>query len=178
MTVRPELQLMDYAERQHEVVQLYLQGSTVAEIAREVGIPKANALSMLEEFKSFAASHDIMRSRARETVAQVDLHYTKLIKESYEILDDAKQVNSLPQRANAVKLIADIEQRRFQMMKDSGLLKYDDVMERFLKEEHKNKLLVQIIREEVLSCPRCRTRVAERLSEVTDEAEVIDLGNV
>lgn len=169
--------LYEHAQQLNEVVQEYLKGQNAAQISRITGMPAGAVQVLLDEFKQFASNHQVMQQHAKEVVVKVDMHYDKLLERTYTVLDEAESQGTRRERLDAIKLLKDIENTRFQMMQSAGLLKQDEIMEKLLAEERKVELLTAILREEVLSCPRCSLRVADRLSEVTDQAEVIDLGN-
>lgn len=171
------MELYEHAERMNNVVQEYLKGQNVAQIAKTLGIKREDAVTMLDEFQRYASNHSVMQQHAKEVVVKVDHHYDKLIGRTYDVLDEAEQVGTRRERLDAIKTIQSIEKTRYEMMQSAGLIKQDELAERLLEEERKVAILTAIIREEVLSCPRCSVTVAARLSEVTDQAEVVTLGD-
>lgn len=171
------MELYQHAERLNNVVQEYLKGQNVAQIAKTLGMKREDAMLMLDEFKSYASNHAVMQQHAKEVVVKVDHHYDKLIEKTYGVLDDAELQGTRRERLDAIKTIKDIEKTRYEMMQSAGLLKQDELAEKLIEEEHKVAVLTAIIREEVLSCPRCSVRVAGRLSDVTDQAEVVVVGD-
>ena len=119
------------------------------------------------------ANNEAVRVRAREALAGADQHYNHLIKQAYEVIDDANTTANLSAKTTAIKLILDIEGKRIDMLQKAGLLENKELADQLLEQEQKQEVLVGILREVSGDCPRCRNEVARRLAQVSGQEEVI-----
>jgi hypothetical protein len=98
-----------------------------------------------------------------------------LIKEAWKTVEDADQAGQLNVKANALKLISDIETKRIAMLKEVGLLDNAEMADQIAQTEHKQDILVKILKEVTASCPKCKMDVARRLSQITGVVEPIEI---
>jgi hypothetical protein len=127
----------------------------------------------VKEWRSMVANNEAVRVRAREALAGADQHYNHLIKQAYEVIDDANTTANLSAKTTAIKLILDIEGKRIDMLQKAGLLENKELADQLLEQEQKQEVLVGILREVSGDCPRCRNEVARRLAQVSGQEEVI-----
>lgn len=169
-------ELLDHIEEVNRVATEYIKGLNESEISKELDIPKARVSALLREWKSMASNSEAVRARAREALASADVHYSKLIKQAYEVIDEATQGQNLGAKTNAIKLVLDIETRRIDMLQKAGLLENKELAEQLLETERKQELLMKILTEVSGQCSTCKPKVLSRLAEVagpTGEAVVI-----
>ena len=77
-------------------------------------------------------------------------------------------------KASALKMIADVEQKRIDMLQKAGLLENNELSAQLLETERKQEILMSILKEVTSDCSHCKVEVAKRLSEVTGKVEPID----
>lgn len=167
---------MDHIEEVNAVATEYIKGLNETEISRELDIPKARVSALLREWKTMASNSEAVRSRAREALAAADQHYNKLIRQAYEVIDDANANQTQNTKLAAIKLVLDIEKERIGMLQKAGLLENKELADQLLETERKQELLVKILAEVSGQCPTCKPKVLSRLAEVsgpTGEAAVI-----
>lgn len=168
--------ILTHIEEINAVATEYIKGLNETEISRELDIPKARVSSLLREWKQMASSSEAVRSRAREALAAADQHYSKLIKQAYEVIEDANTASNLTAKTTAIKLVLDIETRRIEMLQKAGLLENKELADQLLETERKQELLMNILKEVSSQCSICKPKVLNRLAEVsgpTGEAVVI-----
>ena len=168
--------ILTHIEEVNAVATEYIKGLNETEISRELDIPKARVSSLLREWKQMASSSEAVRSRAREALAAADQHYSKLIKQAYEVIEDANTASNLTAKTTAIKLVLDIETRRIEMLQKAGLLENKELSDQLLETERKQELLMNILKEVSSQCSICKPKVLNRLAEVsgpTGEAVVI-----
>ena len=73
----------------------------------------------------------------------------------------------------ALKLIADIEAKRIEMLNKAGVLEANSMADQIIETERKQAILVEILRDVTAKCQNCKWEVAQRLSEVTGRVEQI-----
>jgi hypothetical protein len=98
-----------------------------------------------------------------------------LIKEAWKTVEDADQAGQLNVKANALKLISDIETKRITMLKEVGVLDNAEMAAQIAETEHKQEILVKILKEVTATCPKCKMDVARRLSQITGVVEPIEI---
>ena len=169
-------ELLDHIEEVNRVATEYIKGLNETEISKELDIPKARVSTLLKEWKSMASNSEAVRSRAREALASADVHYSKLIKQAYEVIDDATTTANLSAKTAAIKLVLDIESRRIDMLQKAGLLENKELADQLLETERKQEILMGILKEVSGECSTCKPKVLKRLAEAsgpTGEAVVI-----
>lgn len=162
-------EILDHIEEVNRVASEYIKGLNETEISKELDIPKARVSSLLREWKTMASNSEAVRARAREALAGADQHYSKLIKQAYEVIDEANQSAALGAKNQAIKLILDIESRRIEMLQKAGLLENKELADQLLETERKQELLMKILMEVSGTCSKCKPEVLRRLSEVSGE---------
>ena len=165
--------LAEHIDEVNTVATEYLTGKTETEISNELALPRTRVVSLIKEWKSMAANSEAVRVRAREALAGADQHYSVLIKEAYDIAEEAKTQQALGQRTAALKLILDIEKSRLEMLQKAGLLENRELAEKLMETETKQKAILDIITEVVNDCPVCKPKVLGRMSGVGSEPVVM-----
>ena len=169
-------ELIEHMEEVNRVASEYIKGFNESEISRELDIPRARVSSLLREWKSMASNSEAVRSRAREALSGADQHYSKLIKQAYEVIDEATTNSNLSAKTAAIKLILDIESKRIDMLQKAGLLENKELADQLLETERKQELIMVILRDVAAKYPQIKTEIMKRLAEVsgpTGEAVVI-----
>jgi hypothetical protein len=167
-----DLELADHWERINKVVAEFLRGNTdPTKIAKITGFTRKDVIEYLNEWRGVVQSDRQVQMRAREALGAADQHYSMLIKEAWDIIEEATTTSNLPQRTAAVKLVADIQQKQIDMLQKAGVLENNEMAEKIIETEEKQQLLASIIKDVVSQCEHCKPKVMARLSEVTDKAE-------
>lgn len=180
-------EVIKHLETVNAVAAEYLKGKNETEISRELDIPRVRVVQYLSEWRTTAANSQAVRARAREALAGADVHYTKLIKEAYRIIDDANAANAigdlnqnqtLGHRATALKMVADWEAKRIDMLQKAGLLENQELADKLLEQERQQEEIMRIIKEVVGSCPVCKPKVLARISGLNGNPVTIVEGHV
>ena len=170
-------ELIEHMEEVNRVAAEYIKGFNETEISKELDIPRARVSTLLREWKNLASNSEAVRARAREALSGADQHYSKLIKQAYEVIDEASINSNLSAKTAAIKLILDIESKRIDMLQKAGLLENKELADQLLETERKQELLMKILTDVSGKCPTCKVQVLARLSNVsgpTGEAVVIN----
>lgn len=176
-----ELELADKFEMMNKVVEQKLTGANLTQIARNLGLTRVQVNEYYDMWKTIASDSGNMKARAREALSASDMHYDKLIKELYTVIDEANDWQAgegtdskmLSIKTAAISKIADLEATRVKMLKDAGLLDDQELAQQILETERKQEVLVRILKEVTYHCDNCSKKVAERLREVTNEAVAV-----
>lgn len=170
-----EIELADHYDRMNKVVEELLKGNSPTQIASITGFKRADVVGYIDEWKQVVRSDSGARERAKEAVSGADQHYAMLIKEAWKTVEDADIQGQLNVKATALKLIADIEGKRIGMLQEVGLLDNAELATQLAETEHKQDILVKILKEVTATCPKCKLEVAKRLSQITGVVEPVVL---
>lgn len=167
-----EIELADHWERINRVVNEFLKGNTDAgKIAKITGFTRKDVVEYLNEWRGVVQSDRQVQMRAREALGAADQHYSMLIKEAWDVIEEATTTSNLAQKTAAIKLVADIQQKQIDMLQKAGVLENNEMADKILETEEKQQILAGIIKEVVSECSVCKPKVMARLSDVTDKAE-------
>jgi len=162
-----------HMEEVNKVAAEYIKGKDASFISKELDIPRNRVVKLLDEWRNMVANNEAVRIRAREALAGADQHYNHLIRQTYEVIEEATSTSNLSAKTAAIKLVMDIESKRIDMLQKAGLLENKELADQILEQEKKQEVLVKILREVSGECPKCRNDVAKRLAEVAKTSEVI-----
>lgn len=168
--------IMTHIEEVNRVATEYIKGYNETEISRELDIPKARVSALIKEWKGMASNSEAVRSRAREALSAADTHYSKLIRQAYEVIDDANTTGNQTTKLSAIKLVLDIENKRMEMLQKAGLLENKELAEQLLETERKQEMIMQILKDVAANNPQIKNEILKRLADVsgpTGEAVVI-----
>lgn len=168
-----EIELADKFDRMNSVVEELLKGSNPTQISKQLGMKRVEVLESLQTWRGLIQSDQGIRERAKEALAGADQHYAMLIKRAWETVEQADMNNQLNIKASSLKLIADIESKRIDMLQKAGLLEDNEMAEKILDNERKQEILTGILRDVTSKCNHCKVEVARRLGQVTNKVEVV-----
>jgi hypothetical protein len=168
-----EIELLDRVEQMNKVVERYLKGENPTQIARAVGMKRADVLTYIDEYKEIARNDDEVKERAREALHSADRHISMIIERAWETVEQADDSGDIKTKAALLKNLADIEGKRVDMLQKAGL--YDDASlgDELAEMEEKQQILISILKEVTSDCDHCKVEVARRLSKVTNRAEPV-----
>jgi ribosome biogenesis GTPase A len=131
-------------------------------------------MALLNDWRSMVSNNQAIHARAKEALAGADQHYSSLIRKTYEVIDSADSSANLTAKTTAIKLIADIESKRLEMLQKAGLLDNKEIAEQIIEMERKHDILIKILKDIASSHPEIREEIVKRLSEIQTEVIVID----
>ena len=168
-----EEQLTQHLDKVNKVVGEYLKGSDPTKISKQLDIPRTKVVQYLTEWKQMASANDTIRARAREALAAADEHYSRLITQTYDVIDEATTIGDLRAKNTSIKLVMDIESKRIEMLQKAGLLENKELAEEMMEIERKQDILKQILMDIASEHPEIRDKIMKRLSEVANQGETI-----
>lgn len=170
-----EIEVADHFDSMNKVVERLLKGMNPKDIAIELSMSRSMVLDMISEWKSIVHSDGGIQQRAREALAGADQHYAMIINRAWETVEQADSNQQLSVKTNALKLVADTEQKRLDMLNKAGVLENSELAEQLLETERKQKILVDILRDVTSDCEKCKFEVARRLSDATGRVEAVQV---
>jgi hypothetical protein len=168
-----ELEVAGKFDQMNKVVEELLKGNTPTSIARSLELTRVQVENHIKTWKEMVHDNSAIRERAKEALAGADEHYSMLIKEAWRTLEQADAQDALPVKTQALKLIADIEGKRIEMLNKAGVLENSDIGDQILESEKKQQILVDILRDVTANCDHCKWEVAKRLQDVTGQVEAV-----
>ena len=167
-----ELELADRWEKINKVVDIFLKGTTnPMQIARATGFKRTEVQEYLDEWRSVIQSDRQVQIRAREALSGADRHYSMLIEEGWDVINQSTTLGDLSKKTAGIKLVADIQQKQIDMLQKAGLIEDSEMATQIIETERKQELLVKILKEVVADCSNCKKEVFKRLEEITGKAE-------
>lgn len=166
--------LVKHLDEINLVASEYLKGTDTAVIAQQLDMPRTRVMALLNDWRKMAANNEAIHARAREALAGADQHYSGLIKKAYEVIDSADVNNNLGAKTNAIKLIADIEAKRLDMLHRAGLLDNKEIAEELAEMERKHEVLINILKDIASNHPEIRNEILRRLSEASGGVVIVD----
>ena len=168
-----EAALVNHLDLVNRVASEYLKGSDASEISKILNIPRTKVTELLTDWRVMAANNQAIHARAKEALAGADQHFSSLIKKAYEVIDSADTTANLTAKTTSIKLIADIESKRLEMLQKAGLLDNQELADELLETERKQEILISILKEVTSSCESCRPKVLTKLSQVNEGGVVL-----
>jgi len=172
-TMDNELEVAGQFDQMNKVVEELLKGNSPAQIARSLSLTRVQVENFIDAWKGFVHDNKAIRERAKEALAGADEHYNMLIKEAWVTLNQADAQDSPNVKAQVIKLIADIEAKRIDMLNKAGVLEDTSMADQILESERKQDILVGILKDVTSSCDHCKWEVSKRLSQVTGQVEAV-----
>jgi len=169
-----EIELLDRYEQINAVAQMYIKGTTnPTTIAKELGIKRAAALELIEEWRDIAKSNDDIREQASEALQAGIQHYSMIVERLWETVEQSDKADDYKTKNGVLKNIADIEAKKIDMLQKAGL--YDDASlgDELAEMEEKQAILISILKEVTSTCEHCKFEVARRLAKVTGKTEPV-----
>jgi len=169
-----EVELLDRNEQINRVAQLYIKGTTnPTTIAKQLGIKRAEALDLIDEWKVIARNNDDVKDQASEALQAGIQHYSMIVERLWETVEQADDDGDIKTKNAVLKNIADIEAKKIDMLQKAGL--YDDAAlgDELAEMEEKQQILISILKEVTSDCDHCKVEVARRLSKVTNKSEPV-----
>ena len=166
--------LVKHLDLVNQVASEYLKGFDASQISNTLDIPRPRVMALLNDWRSMVSNNQAIHARAKEALAGADQHYSSLIRKTYEVIDAADSTANLTAKTTAIKLIADIESKRLEMLQKAGLLDNKEIAEQIIEMERRQSILINILKDVASKHPEIRNEIMSKLSEVQTEVMIID----
>jgi ElaB/YqjD/DUF883 family membrane-anchored ribosome-binding protein len=167
--VQEENQLVQHLDTVNRVVGEYLKGNDPTKISKQLDIPRTKVVSLIKEWQSMVSDNTAIRARAKEALASADEHYSRLISQAYEVIEEATTTANLSAKTNGIKLVMDLESKRIEMLQKAGLLENKELAEEMLEIERRQDILMGILKDVAAEHPEIRDKIMTRLSEASEK---------
>jgi len=164
-----EQQLVQHLDTVNKVVGEYLKGNDPTKISKQLDIPRTKVAALIKEWQVMASDNSAIRARAKEALAAADEHYSRLISQAYEVIDEATTTANLGAKTNGIKLVMDLESKRIEMLQKAGLLENKELAEEMLEIERRQEILMVILKDVASEHPEIRDKIMKKLSEASEK---------
>lgn len=164
-----EQQIVQHLDQVNKVVGEYLKGNDPTRISKQLDIPRTKVVSLIKEWQNMVSDNTAIRARAKEALAAADEHYSRLISQAYEVIEEATTTANLGAKTNGIKLVMDLESKRIEMLQKAGLLENKELAEEMLEIERRQEILMNILKDIAAEHPEIRDKVMKRLSDASQK---------
>jgi hypothetical protein len=147
----------------------YLKGNDPTKISKQLDMPRTKVVSLIKEWQTMASDNSAIRARAKEALAAADEHYSRLISQAYEVIEEATTTANLTAKTAGIKLVMDLESKRIEMLQKAGLLENKELAEEMLEIERRQDILMKILKDIAADHPEVRDKIMSRLSEASQK---------
>jgi hypothetical protein len=165
--------LIKHLDQINLVVEEYLKGNDPTVISKQLAIPRQKVVTLINEWKVMASANDAIRARAKEALSSADAHFDILKQNAWEVVQETTINNNPSARLTALKLLMDIDTKRIDMLQKAGLLENKELAEEMVEIEHKQEILMSILKDIASEYPQIRDEIMKRLSSIAKRDEVI-----
>jgi hypothetical protein len=123
------------------------------------------------EWQTYARNNQYVQDRAKDALMATDQHYDMIIQRLWDTVEEADASSDLKVKTSTLKMIADIEKSRIEMLQKSGLLENQQLADQVLEAERKQEILVRVLRKIAQEHPDIAHWLRGELSRVTGQAE-------
>lgn len=149
-----------------DVVKLQAEGRTKTYIQQKTGANFKKQNEVAQNFKSFVNTDRYIQERAREATAQIDIHYSEIIKKFYEVIDDAESADDYKTKADVLKKISDTEKARVDFLAKAGLLSAGGVGDELVELEQQREQIKNVLRSIAKENPEAAKLISQKLAEL------------
>jgi hypothetical protein len=164
-----EQQIVQHLDTVNKVVGEYLKGNDPTKISKQLDMPRTKVVSLIKEWQTMASDNSAIRARAKEALAAADEHYSRLISQAYEVIEEATTTANLTAKTAGIKLVMDLESKRIEMLQKAGLLENKELAEEMLEIERRQDILMKILKDIAADHPEVRDKIMSRLSEASQK---------
>jgi hypothetical protein len=155
------------------VVNELLKGELNAtNIARTTGIKRAQVVEYISAWKAIAQNDKSIQARARENLVEMDRHYSLIIKEMWDLVDDLETPRNV--KATVLKNIADVEKARQDTLQKAGYYDNTGIADEVVRMEEISEKIKKFFSEIVKKYPETTTFIMEGLKKIYAEDPAIE----
>lgn len=169
-----DLRNAEFYDRMNHVVEEMLKGQNIAQISKTLGMKRHEVVSFIESWQDIARHSNTIQDRASDAIAGADQHYSMVIARLWETVEQADQNNETRTKAGVLKSIADVEQKRIDMLQKAGLLENQDLAQQMIDTEEKHEAIMALLKSVAADCDHCRVKILKGISEITGKGEGVE----
>lgn len=179
MTTSTEIESLDHFQIRDQVVEQMLRGNNPRKIAKDLNMKLKDVEFYIGDWQKFARENKYIQDRAKDALINTDKHYDMLVQQLWSVVEAADATDDYKLKASTIKMLADVERQRIEMLQKSGLLENQQLAEQVLETERKQEILVGILRVLMNNHPEIAGWLRKEIARVSGTAEstVISVGS-
>lgn len=166
--------VVEYLERQAEVVSLLIKGNSPTEIAKLTGYKRVEVNQLIQDWQVTARENKYVQERAQDAIVSADQHYSMILQDLWQVVADAKMLGETKLTKDSLLAVATVEEKRINMLQKAGLLDNQELASQLADQDRKIKAVAKLMREVAEEFPEARPKILEKMSAITGEAQAIE----
>lgn len=165
-----------YIKKQNEVFDDYLKGiQNYNQLAKRHNISRADAVQMVESVKDYFRQSGVFKAMASERLAEMDRHYTLLIKEGWDAIEEMRgRPADASKIATTIKAIADIEAKRQDSLQKAGFYEDDQIGDMLAEAEVKIEAIQTLLKQIITKYPAAKQDILNGLRDIQNPGRLKD----
>lgn len=165
-----DFDVAEYYDKMNEVVEEMLKGSSPTQIAKTTHLKRRQVVELIGQWQQIARNHNQIRERAGDAIYGADQHYSMIIQKLWNTVEEAENQPQpeLRTKTTILKTIADVEQKRIDMLQKAGLLENQDMAQKMVETEQRQEAIMNILREVAADCDHCRAKILHKLADIEE----------
>ena len=164
-----DIEVYERIDNMNQVAELMLKGENPTAIAKRLGMKRADVVHHIDEWQRLARNSVQIQDRAKDAVSGADQHFSMLIQRLWDNVDQADSAGELKTAQSGLSAIANIEEKRINMLHKAGLLDNQDLAERIVETERKQKILMDLLKDVASRHPEVREEIIQGLNKINRE---------
>ena len=162
-----DLEVYNHYDEMNKVAEQMLKGDNPTAIAKRLGMKRAEVLSYIEEWQKLARNSTQIQERAKDAVSGADQHYSMIIQRLWDNVDQADGAGELKIAQSGLSAIANVEEKRINMLQKAGLLDNQDLADQIAATERKHTILMRLLQDIAAEHPEVREKIISELNKAT-----------
>lgn len=171
-----DIAVYEHYDSMNQVAELMLQGNNPTAIAKKLGMKRVDVVQYIDEWQRLARNSNQIQERAKDAVSGADQHYSMIIKRLWDNVEQADNSGELKIAQTGLSAIANVEEKRINMLQKAGLLDNQDLAQQIAETERKHKILMDVLRDIAGQHPVVREQIIRALNKVQDGGGSIVVG--
>lgn len=154
---------------------MHMQGMTNTDIARAKGISPSTVGTYIREWEVWIKDKSVENPELFDKVLENSLafieNYNYLIKNAWEVHDEAKEAGVAATRLSALKLVQEMTAQKARFYQLLGPRVETNYLEKAKRAERVNEILSEILRDTIADCDRCYPLAWDKLRQAFSTME-------
>lgn len=155
-----------------DIVKLKAQGQNFTAIAKALGIKRAEAIALYDQWNVVATSDPVVRQMGRDAVAEMNEHFNVLLVEQHDVIEEAKMIDGhegLKIRNTALKNSAEISAKRVDFLQRAGLIEDAAMAEQLAQMDEKAQAIKELLQNVAREYPQTREMITTGLGRIFNQ---------
>jgi hypothetical protein len=174
------MNLLEKIDLTEKVGMLHMKGYSDSDIAAELDIKRRDVQSYINDWQLLirreATTGVEIKDKITNVLFEVEEHWRRVTKEAWNVVEQADNQGLLSQKTAALKLIASVNKDKAAAFDKFGGNYDQELIDEMNRTQYHQEILIKLLREIKDKYPEVAEIIARRISQVTQEAEVLEIG--